>query len=182
MKMNLLSFILLGLISYNCYSQEEKNRSGEFDGDIIADTITKYRADGSKEFEVLTRNGLRVGNGFFFDKSGNIIGFRHYENDTLNGFGLYLNEKTLKPKYLVEANKGKRDGVLIEFYDDGVIKSFRNADIYNDSQKIEFHENGTIKSVGKTKKGGQAQGTWRYFDENGDLEKTVEYENGNIKK
>ena len=148
---------------------------------IRIDTLKKYRTDGSKEFEVLTRNGLRVGNGFFFDKNENILGFIHYENDTLNGFGLYLNEKTLRPKYLVEATKGKRDGVLMEFYNDGVIKSFRSADIYNDSQNIEFHKNGTIKSIGQTKEG-RAHGTWLYFDEHGKLEKTVEYENGNIKR
>ena len=58
--------------------------------------------------------------------------------------------------------------------------NIKRVDSY--SQKIDFHENGTVKSIGQTKKGGQAQGTWFYFDENGKLEKTVEYENGNVKK
>jgi antitoxin component YwqK of YwqJK toxin-antitoxin module len=50
-----------------------------------------------------------------------------------------------------------------------------------DSQNIKFHENGTIKSIGQTKKG-RGNGTTFYFDRNGILEKTVELENGNIKK
>ena len=144
--------VLQALISCNGYSQKEKNGAGELTASIKTDTITEYRADGSKEFEVLTKNGLKTGNGFFFDQNGNIVGFRHYENNILNGYGLYLNEKTLRPKYLVENNEGNRDGVLIEFYDDGVIKSFRSADISTDSQKIKFHQNGAIKSIGQTKK------------------------------
>ena len=174
-------FIVLLLFSCNSYSQKEKNESTDSTQAVKTDTITKYRADGSKEFQVLTKNGLRSGNGFFFDQNGNVLGFKHYENDTLNGYGLYLNEKTLRPKYLVETNKGKRDGVIIQFYDDGVIKQFRSADIYSDSQNIEFHENGTLKRIGQTKEG-QAHGTVLYFDENGKLEKTVEYEYGNVKR
>ena len=182
MRKIILHFImLLVLLGCNSYSQKEKNEAAESTQVLKIDTITKYRADGSKEYEVLTKNGLRSGNGFFFDQSGNVLGFNHYENDTLNGYGLYLNEKTLRPKYLVETNKGKRDGVLIQFYDDGVIKEFRSADISNESQKLSFHENGAIESIGKTKIGGQAHGTWLFFDENGKLEKTVEFENGNVK-
>jgi len=146
------------------------------------DSFIKYRSDGTKEFEVLTKNGLKSGNGYFFDHNENIIGFRHYENDTLNGYGLSLNENTFRPKYLYETNNGKRDGVILEFYDDGIIKSFRSSDIYNYSQKLKFHNNGTIKSIGQTKNGGQAQGTWFYFDENGKLEKTVKYDNENVKR
>ncbi|MFD1096122.1 hypothetical protein [Salegentibacter chungangensis] len=145
------------------------------------DTIINYRTDGTKEFEVLTKNGLKSGNGFYFDQNENIVGFKHYEKDTLNGYGLILNKDTFRPKYLYETNNGKRDGVMIEFYENGVIKSFRSADIFNDSQNIKFHENGAIKMIGQTKKG-RGNGTVYYFDENGILEETIEYENGNVKK
>ncbi|MCH4824577.1 hypothetical protein ML462_15495 [Gramella lutea] len=181
-KIVLHIIILLTLLSCNNSNPEKVSEKQESLQSMKIDSILKYRTDGSKEFQVQTQNGLKTGNGYFFDKNENIIGFRHYENDTLNGYGLYLNENTFKPKYLVENNKGKRDGVVIQFYEDGVIKSFRSSDIYNDSQKIEFHNNGTIKSIGKTKTGGQAQGTWLYFNEKGKLDKTVEYENGNVKK
>ncbi len=43
-------------------------------------------------------------------------------------------------------------------------------------------KNGVIKSIGQTKKGEKAQGTWLYFDEKGKPEKSVKYENGSIKK
>lgn len=174
--------ILLTLFSCNNYSQKKKSESAESNQSKKTDTIIDYRADGTKEFEVVTKNGLKSGNGYLFDQNENIVGFKHYENDSLNGYGLLLNEKTFRPKYLYETNNGKRDGVILEFYDDGIIKSFRSADIYNYSQKLKFHKNGTIKSIGQTKKGGKAEGTWLYFGENGKLEKTIEYENGNPKK
>ena len=143
--------------------------------------MINYRDDGTMEFKVKTKNGLKNGNGYYFDPNGNVIGFKHFENDSVNGYGLILNENTLRPKYLYESHNGKRDGVIIEFYENGVIKKFRSADIFNDSQTIRFHENGTIKQIGQTKTG-RAHGTVYYFDENGKLGKTVEYENGNVKK
>jgi hypothetical protein len=46
----------------------------------------------------------------------------------------------------------KRDGVIIEFYENGVIKSFRSADIYHDSQNIKFHEKRNYKKYWTNKK------------------------------
>ncbi|CAM3546131.1 toxin-antitoxin system YwqK family antitoxin [Aequorivita lipolytica] len=182
MKKNVIHIIfVLTLISCNGYSQKSKSKLTESAQIEKIDTITKLRTDGTKEFEVQTRNGLKTGSGFLFDRNENIVGLKHFENDTLNGYGLLLYENTFKPNYLYESNNGKRDGVLIAFYENGVIKSFRSADLFNDGQHIEFHENGTIKEIGQTKKG-KAHGTVFYFDNNGILKKKVEYENGNIKK
>jgi len=168
------------LFSFDGYSQTDKSQETDSTQTAKVDTLINYRTDGTKEFEVQLKNGLKNGNGFLFDQNENIIGLRHYENDTLNGFGFLLNENTFKPKYLYETNKGKYDGVLIEFYENGVIKSFRNADTFNDSQYIRFYENGVIKRIGQTKSG-KNHGTWLYFNNNGLLEKKVEYENGNVK-
>jgi antitoxin component YwqK of YwqJK toxin-antitoxin module len=175
--------ILLTFISCNNDSRKEKTElieSTESTQIEKIDSIVKYRSDGTKEYIIPTVNGIKTGNKIWFDNNQNIIGFEHYQNDSLNGYGLMLNEN-FRPKYLFEKNNGKRDGVIIEFYENGVIKSFRSADIYHDSQNIKFHENGTIKSIGQTKKG-RGNGTTFYFDRNGILEKTVELENGNIKK
>ncbi len=172
--------ILLTLISCDNDKKKEKTELIESAQIEKIDSIVKYRSDGTKEFIIPTVNGIKTGNKLWFDQKQNIIGFEHYQNDSLNGYGLMLN-KNFRPKYLYEKNNGKRDGVIIEFYENGVIKSFRSADIYHDSQNIEFHENGTIKRIGQTKTG-RGNGLTFYFDENGILEKTVELENGNVKK
>ncbi|MBB6681516.1 hypothetical protein H4O20_08680 [Aequorivita sp. 609] len=173
--------ILLTVFSYDSYSQKKKSETAESIRTEKIDTIIKYRENGTKDFLVQTVNGLKNGNGLLFDLNENIIGFRHYENDTLNGYGILLNENNFRPKYLYEANKGKRDGVLISFYDNGKIKKFRSADTFSDSQILRFHENGVIREIGQTKSG-RAHGIYLYFDENGILEKKVKYENGNIVK
>jgi len=150
--------------------------------DVITDTLTTYQDNGSKNLEVMLVDNKKEGNGYMYNRDNEIVGFKHFQNDTLNGYGLSLFEDTKTPKYIFEFNKGKSNGVIIGFYENGRIKHFRSSDIYSESQKMEFHENGVIKAIGKTKKGGHAHGTWLYFDKNGRLERTVEYENGEPKK
>lgn len=181
MKKTILHIIILvGLISCNNDSKKAKTELTEPTHIEKFDSIVKYRSDGTKEYIIPTVNGIKTGNKLWFDQNQNIIGFEHYQNDSLNGYGLMLNAN-FQPKYLYEKNNGKRDGVIIEFYENGVIKSFRSAGLFNDSQRIDFHRNGTIKEIGQTKKG-RGNGTFYYFNENGILEKSVELENGNVGK
>jgi len=172
--------ILFTLVSCNKNSDKTESKTTESAQAEKIDSIIKNRPDGTKEYIIPTINGIKQGNKLWFDDKENIIGFEHYQNDSLNGYGIMLNDN-FRPKYLFEKNNGIRDGILIEFYENGVIKSFRSADIYNDSQRISFHENGTIKEIGQTKKG-RGSGTIFYFDKNGILEKTVELEKGNVKE
>ncbi|SKB65470.1 toxin-antitoxin system YwqK family antitoxin [Maribacter arcticus] len=146
------------------------------------DTLTTYQENGAKNMEVLLINDKKEGNGYMYSVHNEIIGFKHFENDTLNGFGLSLYNDTKKPKYIFQYNQGKMNGTIISFYKNGSIERFRSSDIYSVSQKLKFHENGVIKSIGQTQKGGNAFGTWLFFNEKGILERTVEYENGEPKK
>lgn len=184
MRKTILCILILQiLISCNSTSKEVKNELTDLSESTQIekiDSIVKYRSDGTKEYIIPTVNGIKTGNKLWFDNNQNIIGFQHYQNDSLGGFGLILNDN-FRPKYLFENNNGKRNGVLIEFYENGVIKSFRNADIFHDSQNIDFHENGTIRRIGQTKKG-RGSGPTFYFNEKGILEKTAELSNGNVKE
>lgn len=172
-----LLIITLFFLSCNEIAKQSHSEKNQENSSKTIDTIKKFRPDGTKESEIVTYDGIRNGNLYWYDRNENIIGFKHYRNDSLSGYGLSLREN-FKPKYLFENNNGKKDGVIIEFYENGVIKSFRNADLFHDSQKIEFHENGRIKLIGQTKKG-RAHGTFYYFNDNGLLDKKVEYINGN---
>ena len=146
------------------------------------DTLTTYQENGAKNLQVLLFDGKKEGNGFMYNEQNEIVGFKHYENDTLNGFGLSLYKDTKKAKHIFQFNNGKMDGIIISFHENGRIKRFRSADLFSYSQKLNFHENGVIKSIGQTQKGGKAFGTWFYFNDKGILERTVEYENGEPKK
>ncbi len=124
-------------------------------------------------------DGIKIKDSLILNKEGKITNVSHFENDIKDGFSLIFDEETNVPKYLVEYNKGKRDKVIIEFYNDGKIESFRSADIYNNSQKMKFHENGVIKSIGNTVKG-KGDGIWYYFNKEGELIKKVLYEQGEV--
>ncbi len=152
-------FIWLLGIFFNCTNQQKNN--------IVH----------SKEKE----NVLDVRDSLFFNDENKIIGVSHFENNIQEGFSLILDEKTNIPKYIVQYTKGKRDKVIIAFDNEGKMKSFRSADIYNDSQSMKFHENGVIKEIGNTIKG-RADGICYYFDEEGKQIKKVLYAKGNIVK
>lgn len=125
-------------------------------------------------------NITQVKDSLIFSKEDKIIEISHYQNNVKDGFSLILNKTTHLPKYLVEYNEGKRDEIIIEFYNDGKIKSLRTADIYGDSQRIKFHQNGVIKSIGNTVKG-RGDGLWYYFNNEGKQIKKVLYDEGKIK-
>ena len=131
----------------------------------------------SKKEESKNINNLNVRDSLLFNEEKKIVGISHFKNEQKNGLSITFNRETYTPKYLVEYNSGKRDGLIIDFYNEGKIKSLRTADLFGDSQKMEFHENGVIKSVGNTVKG-RANGLWRYFNNEGELIKEVVYENG----
>ena len=95
MKKGIFHIIIL-LILTSCNDQPKKSEiaTSESNQTEKIDSVVNYRADGTMEFKVKTQNGLKNGNGYYFDPSGNVIGFKHFENDSVNGYGLILNETT----------------------------------------------------------------------------------------
>ena len=146
------------------------------------DTLVTYQENGARNSVKFLVNGKIEGHSYMYNQNDEIVGFLHYKNDTLSGYGVYLYKDSKIPKYIAEFKDGEREGIIIEFDETGRIKYFSSGGIYTESQKIRFHENGVIKSIGKTKVGGQAHGTRLYFNEKGILERMVEYENGEPKK
>ena len=175
-------YAILIIFSYYNASSQVNNGDLTTSPKKKIDTLTTYQINGAKDLEVLLFDGKKEGNGFMYNELNEIVGFKHYENDTLNGFGLSLYRDSKIPKHIFQFNKGELDGIIISFYENGIIERFRSSDFYSYSQKLSFHKNGVIKSIGQTQKGGKAFGTWFYFNEKGILERTVEYENGEPKK
>lgn len=175
--------LLLLFMCCKTHSQVREITNDSMDSKSLkVDTLTTYQENGAKNLEVLLLDGKKEGNGYMYNELNEIVGFKHFENDTLNGFGLSLYSKTKIPKHIFQYQNGKRDGIIISFHENGKIERFRSSDIYSVSQKLLFYENGVIKSIGQTQKGGKAFRTWLYFNEEGILERTVEYENGEPKE
>lgn len=122
---------------------------------------------------------VQIKDSLLFNKENKIIDAIHYKNNVKEGFSLIFDENTHCLRYLIEYDEGKSDKIIVEFYDEGRIKSFRSADINSNSQKMSFYENGTVKSIGNTAHG-KGNGVWYYFDEKGKLSRKVLYQNGQI--
>lgn len=154
-------FIYLLVIFFNCNNKQE--------------------AKISQSKEVENKTNIQLKDSLIFNEEDKILSISHFENNIKEGYSLIFDEETNIPKYLVEYNDGKRDKVIIEFNNDGKIKSFRSADIFHDGQTMNFHENGLIKEIGNTIKG-KANGIHHYFNNEGKLIKKVLYDKGQIIK
>lgn len=105
-----------------------------------------------------------------------------FDDNKENGFGILLDEKSLKPKFIYEANENVRDGVLVNFYENGIMKSFRSKSLNSkNSQYFEFHPNGVLKSIGYMNDG-VYDGYVYFFNDVGKIEEKVFYKNGNVVK
>lgn len=113
-------------------------------------------------------------------KNDDIVLSKTFKENKENGFGVLLDDKSLKPRYIYEANNDIRDGVLVDFYENGVVKSFRTKSLQSDNaQFFEFYSTGILKSIGY-KSNGVYVGYVYYFREDGKLEKKIFYKDGEI--
>ena len=60
---------------------------------------------------------------------------------------------------------------------DGILAANNETELKNVERK--YYNNGNLKSIGAYDASGYATGTWKYYHENGKLEKTGNYKNGN---
>jgi antitoxin component YwqK of YwqJK toxin-antitoxin module len=175
-------------------SQKKKWSNGKLIDSIFTyndkgDIVTKGYID-KKNLLRLYKNDVLSYEGFIEDdklkgivlyyKDENIVISKTFLNDKENGFGIILDDKSFKPKFIYEANNSIRDGVLINFHESGIIKSFRSKSLNSkNSEYFEFYPNGTIKLIGSMNNGAY-DGYVYYFDDNGRNVKKIYYENGNV--
>lgn len=113
-------------------------------------------------------------------RNDNVVLSKTFNDNKENGFSLLLDDKSLKPKFIYESNNDKRNGVLIDFYENGIMKTFRTNSLESkNSQYFEFYSNGMLKSIGN-KTNGMYSGYVYYFKEDGKIDKKILYENGEI--
>jgi len=113
-------------------------------------------------------------------KNDNVVLLKTIKENKENGFGILLDDVSLKTKFIYESNNDIRDGVLVDFYENGAIKSFRTRSLQaSESQFFEFYSNGILKSAG-FKNNGLYNGYVYYFGEDGKLEKKIFYDKGKV--
>jgi len=157
-------------------------RSGDIHsiGYVKKDSLLFYRPNGVKESEVGLLNGNMNGSKLTYNIHGDLISAKMIRNNLEDGLAIIMHEDKIGfPEFIYEANKGKRDGILMNFYKNGRMKLLRTSDVFNDGQQILFHENGVVKEIFNTKLG-KKHGWTFIFSEKGKLIKRLLYKKGNL--
>ena len=147
-------------------------------GKIQGDELIFYRKNGTKESEVNLLEGLKSGLQTYYEINGQIVGFKGFKDNKENGILIHLNENHT-PKYIKQLNKDKGNQILTSHYSDGLLKSFRVRDSYDDGYRLIFYPNGTLKQIGEIKKG-KADGLKFFFTDKGELIKKSHFKNGDL--
>jgi antitoxin component YwqK of YwqJK toxin-antitoxin module len=146
-------------------------------GSISEKGLLKLYRNNILEYEGTLEEDKLKGIVVYF-KDDNVVLSKTFENDKENGFNVLLDEKSLKPKFMYETNDNVRDGVLVSFYENGIIKTFRSKSLNSKkSQYFEFHPNGVLKSIGYMNFG-MYEGYVYFFYDTGKIERKIYYHNG----
>lgn len=160
-------------------------------GQVKEDSIYlngKYYTVGDSTISILQNNktkSIYIGDSTFY-----IYIYRKYKNNNdslvkaqylklfkskLLHQGLCIEYKLGFPFRIYNYEKGKIDGQYLEFYDNHSLKTQTNMkDFVEDGVFTEYYSSGIIKGIGKMKNGLPID-NWKYFYENGQLEKKGAY-------
>lgn len=165
-----------GKLSDSLFTYDEKGKIIS-KGFINKNGLLKLYKNNTLYYEGLLDRDKLKGLVVYF-KDNDVILSKFFSNAEENGFGIVLDDKSLKPKFIYEIKNDIKNGVLIDFYENGMIKSFRTKPISSaNAQYFEFHSNGTLKIIGH-KNNGLFNDYVYYLNEKGNIEKRVFYKNG----
>lgn len=151
-------------------------------GYIKNDSLKIYRSDNSLEFAVALANGKERGTGIYYDNGNKPIGYSEFELGNKEGISMNLHPETLKLEYIANYKNDKIEGLLIDFYENGVIKSIRENSVNGEGKVIKFYENGVIKSLIKTIDGKASGYKYKYKEDGSLLSKELYYKGEVVSK
>lgn len=155
------------------------NQKGEIIGRgyINAYGLLKVLREDDLSYEGIVNDGKLNGQTLYF-KDDKAILLKQFTSDVENGFGIILDDKSLKPKFIYESDDNQRNGILVNFYENAVIKSFRTSSLKSQaSQYFEFYPTGGLKIIANMVFGSY-HGYVYYFNVDGKIDKRVFYKNG----
>jgi len=126
------------------------------------------------EYQNDTLNGKRI----MFAENGDTLVVEHYENGLFHGeYRAYYEGSLLE--LVGEYTANSMEGEWKRFYPNGQLMEIVS---FSDNQEngpfIEYHENGSLKAEGYYRNGDHEHGLLKLYDEAGELEKTMNCENG----
>lgn len=163
-----------------------------------------YYPDGTKKRRIPYENGKKDGTAFEYNEEGRIINLLEYREGKLRKKEA-INRKDEEGERIGEWKSfysngqlewegyfqtGKKHGVFKYYDEKGEVEEIRkydNGKRLEDSEdlmvldtKKKYYEDGTVKMKGTYRPDGTEHGIFKYFDENGEIEKTEVYDDGNL--
>lgn len=126
------------------------------------------------EYQNDTLNGKRI----MFAENGDTLVIEHYQEGLFQGeYRAYYEGGKLELVGAYTANS--MEGEWKRFYQDGQLMEVVSfSDNEENGPFIEYHENGQLKAEGYYRNGDHEHGLLKLYDEAGELEKTMNCENG----
>lgn len=147
-------------------------------------------------------DNMRHGNYEAFDEKGNVIESSIFQNDTLQGKRIIYFENG-QPQYIEQYKNGQFDDLYNAFYESGQLKlegkytngamngewkgyhengQLKEVVLFVDNNEngpfVEYHDNGKLAAEGTYLNGDKEHGELKLFDENGELYKTMNCDEG----
>ncbi|MBX2870523.1 MAG: toxin-antitoxin system YwqK family antitoxin [Saprospiraceae bacterium] len=198
--MNLLrvfSALVLWSFLLSCSSD---SGSGLPEGLEIVERTDAY--DNIERYSRRVDNYAKEGQFMRIDPDGNMIELANYQNDTLQGPRIMFAENG-DTIVLENYQNGIFDGEYRSYYEGNILelvgsytanymegewkRYYKNGQLmevvgFSDNEEngpfIEYHENGNLKAEGFYRNGDHEHGLLKLYDEAGELEKTMNCENG----
>jgi antitoxin component YwqK of YwqJK toxin-antitoxin module len=166
------------------------------------ETVEREEFGMTEKYQVSKKTGLKQGVFEKFNSNGSLFEKAHYEKDTLQGKRLIYHPsgnqeieeyyvdgvldgpfKTWYEDSALELEGQYADGVMTgkwkRYYKNGgVMEEVTFADNLENGPFVEYHENGNLKAEGHYRNGDREQGLLKLYDENGELYKTMECDDG----
>ncbi|MBB3697601.1 hypothetical protein KMW28_05405 [Flammeovirga yaeyamensis] len=143
-------------------------------------TVKEYFENGKVKEEGKMIKKLKTGSWKTYYANGKLKTMKSFTGGFEEGESLIYNKEGVlmtKERY----RKGRLVGIHLEYYDDGrtvlMEVPYDKGYIYGEVKK--FYRNGQIREIGKQYKDKKLD-TWKYFDENGILEKEEIYNKGTL--
>lgn len=165
------------------YPSGQLKSKGRYKDDILDGTLEMYAESGNLEATYTFVDTKLEGISNLYRDNGELRVSEEYRNDLKHGeYREYHEGGALKIRG--EYGEGFRFGKWDFFDEEGKQSSYQLAFInyYEarkslDGESAKFHENGFVESAG-LKKNGLKDGPWKFYDEQGELVRTVEYKDG----
>ena len=166
------------------YPSGQLKSKSQYKDDLLEGAFELYSESGILDATFTFVAGKAEGTEYHYRENGELWFTREFRDDAIHGENReYYEGGSLKQRGMYSEGFaiGKWEFLDEEGEQSGLERALTNvvANRLEDGEVAKFHENGFVESAG-LKKNGLKDGPWNFYDEEGELLRTVEYEDGKV--